>query len=63
MCHRILLIDFERNYAPERYADMIRSEGADFVRGFIGKLEEEDTLYKPDMRHILVHLHHLFRLG
>ena len=45
------------DYVPERYADMIRSEGADFVRGFIGKLEEAETLYQewsPKLRELAV---------
>lgn len=33
------------DHNPERYADMIRSEGADFVRHYVGKLEEADNLY------------------
>lgn len=33
------------DHDPDRYADMIRSEGADFVRGFVGKLEETARLY------------------
>jgi hypothetical protein len=33
------------NHAPERYEELVRSEGADFVRCYVAKLEEADHLF------------------
>lgn len=33
-------------HVPDRYADMVRSEGADFVRGYVERLEDADRLYR-----------------
>lgn len=33
-------------YAPERYVEMVESEGVEFLRRFIGRLEEADRLFQ-----------------
>ncbi len=33
------------NYAPDLCDEMVRQEGAEFARGFVGKLERADRLY------------------
>ena len=51
---RLLALDRD----PEPFSDMVRSEGADFVRGFVGKLEEADSLYhewSPKLRAFASH--------
>jgi hypothetical protein len=42
--------------SPDRYADMVRSEGADFTRGFVGKLEDAAALcrqWAPKLRQLV----------